>query len=298
MAVVDDRTIDFTLTKGFTNFGNTCFYNATLQSIFRCEELINTLKNYEGENQLLRYLKITINDYFLKPNVETIGPVLLLRSYKQMNSSFIHGTQSDGEECLTYFLDNFEMATKTEGINITDLFDCKLASKLTCPICNYESEVKNVPEKIITLPIKNFNNFNDAFTHFLSDEILDDDNKWDCEKCKIKVAAKKKLIIQGSPKYLFIALKRFEHEWIKQINRVRTTKITNDITMPMDVKLNNVNYKMKGCIFHMGGLGGGHYVYFNKINDKWIIFNDENISEVNNENDIINKGYVYLYEKI
>ena len=298
MSIVDDKIIDFTITKGFTNFGNTCFYNATLQSIFKCEDLINTLKNYSGEHKLLRYLKITIDDYFLKPNVETIGPILLLRSYKEMNSSFVHGTQSDGEECLTYFLDNFEMATKTEGINISDLFDCKLASKLICPTCNYESEGKNVPEKIITLPIKNFNNFNDAFNHFLSEETLDEENKWECNNCKIKGAAKKKLIINGSPKYLFISLKRFEHEWIKQINRIKTTKITNDITMPMDVKINDTNYKMKGCIYHMGGLGGGHYVYYNLINGKWIIFNDENISDANNDNDIINKGYVYLYEKL
>lgn len=360
---VEDQIINFTITKGFSNFGNTCFYNATLQSIFRCEDLMNSLKTYSGQNQLLRYLKITIEDYFLKPNVETIGPVLLLKSYQQMNSDFIRGTQSDGEECLTYFLDNFHMATKTEGINISSLFDCNLSSKLTCPICNYESESREEPEKLIALPIKNYNNFNDAFTHFLSDETLDNDNKYNCKKCvinsinslistisivpeylqkikqlkeltekinstddipkelkkilgdqemseyhmdinqilsKIGVAARKKLTIRGRPKYLYVALKRFEHEWIRQLNRIKTTKIVNDILMPDAISLDEINYRMRGCIFHMGGLNGGHYVYYNMINDKWIKFDDETISSVDNANEInaiINKGYVYLYER-
>jgi ubiquitin C-terminal hydrolase len=293
------QEINFNITKGFSNFGNTCFYNATLQSIFRCEDLITKLRDYKGQNQLLRYLKITIEDYFLKPVVETIGPVLLLKSYQQMNSQFIRGTQSDGEECLTYFLDNFQEATQTEGINITPLFDCSLASQLTCPNCNHTS-LSNSPEKLITLPIKDYANFNDAFTHFLSDEILDDDNKFLCEKCNIKVAAKKKLIIRGRPKYLYIALKRFEHEWIKNLNRIKTTKIVNNILMPDVIMIETTGYKMKGCIFHMGGLNGGHYVYYNIVNGSWVEFNDTQINDnISQEeiNNIINKGYVYLYEK-
>lgn len=296
----EDEEINFNIMKGFTNFGNTCFYNATLQSIFRCEDLITALRNYKGDNQLLRYLKITIEDYFLKPNVETIGPVLLLKSYRQMNPGFIQGTQSDGEECLTYFLDNFQMATQKDGINITPLFDCNMASQLTCPNCNNTS-INNSPEKLITLPIKDYTNFNDAFNHFLADEILDDENKWECEKCKIKVAAKKNMIIRGRPKYLYIALKRFEHEWVKQLNRIKTTKINNDILMPDQIKVNGTNYKIKGCIYHMGGLNGGHYVYYNIVAGKWMEFNDENITTVVNQdeiNNIINKGYVYLYERI
>ena len=64
---------------------------------------------------------------------------------------------------------------------------------------------------------------------------------------------------------------------------------------------NDVNYIIKGCVFHMGGLNGGHYVYYNIVNGNWIKFNDDLISTIINQdeiNDIKNKGYVYLYEKI
>lgn len=290
------QALDFTINKGFTNFGNTCFYNSILQSIFKCSDLITSLKTYAGDNQLLRYLKTTIDDYYVKENVETIGPVLLLRSYRQMNKSYIGGSQSDGEECLTYFLDNFDMATKSEGLNISNLFDCKLVSKLECPLCNYSKE-DNAPEKLITLPIKNCNNFNDAFNNFLSTEVLSDDNKWCCDNCKEKVSAKKQLIIRSTPKYLFIALKRFEHEWIKERNAIKTSKITNNIFMPDQITINHKLYNLKGSIHHMGGLNSGHYIYYHKFDDSWTVFNDEQIrTNVRNVDEIINNGYIYLYE--
>ena len=44
------------------------------------------------------------------------------------------------------------------------------------------------------------------------------------------------------------------------------------------------NYKLQGGIIHMGGLNGGHYIYFgfNKKISKWFIANDSNISFINN----------------
>jgi len=95
---------------------------------------------------------------------------------------------------------------------------------------------------------------------------------------------------------MFIGLKRFEHEYIKLLNRIRVSKITHNVEMPDDIIINDVAYEIKGCIMHMGSLNGGHYVYFHKIDNKWVIFNDESISNVNNTN-IQNNGYIYTYVK-
>ncbi len=298
--VLDD--IDYNITKGFTNFGNTCFYNATLQSIFRCELLMESLKKYQGDHPLLKKLRITIEDYYLKPRVSTVGPTLLLRSYKEMNQNYQMWSQEDARECLTYFLDNFDEATKSEGLNISEYFDCHIMSQTKCPNSHCNNVIEsNANEKVIMLPISGLNNFSEAFSKFLEPEILSDDNKWYCDKCKEKVKASTRLIIKGTPKYLYIALKRFEHEYIKEQNKIKTTKITNDVNMPDMIQINGENYELRGDIHHFGGLNGGHYIYFHKINDKWVAFNDDSIqSNINEENinTIKNNGYVYMFRRV
>jgi ubiquitin C-terminal hydrolase len=295
-----DIPIDYSVKKGFINFGNTCFYNATLQSIFRCEELIDKLKNYKPENdpiKLLKYLKITIEDYYLKPDVKEVPPSLLLRSYREMNQNYMYGSQDCSLECLTYFLDNFIEASKLENISIAELFDCNLKSEIRCSECNTVS-VSNANEKVIILPIKNETTYEGSIKTFLSDEKLTEDNLYNCEKCKKKVIANKKLIIKNTPKYLFVALKRFEFNYIKQLNKIKASKIDKDIIMPNTTTINNCEYQLKGCIYHMGSLNGGHYVYYHKFDNQWVIFDDNRIKNIDTINDIVNKGYVYLYERI
>ena len=67
--------------------------------------------------------------------------------------------------------------------------------------------------------------------------------------------------------------------------------------MPNTININDTKYNIKGCIMHMGGLNGGHYVYFHKFQRSCNKFNDESISYTNEEDDIKKYGYIYLYEK-
>jgi len=306
----ENTVIDFNIKKGLTNLGNTCFYNATLNCLLRCKMLINKLKDYKQVDEvladgnkkekpvsqkLLKYLQITIEDYYIKDYVE-IGPTLLFRSYRNMNPSYISGTQDCALQCLTYFIDNFIDASKIEDIHIAELFDCGLKSEITCPLCQNKT-VSNAPEKIITLPIKGQKTFESSMNLFLSDEKLDDDNKYNCEKCNLKVNANKKLIINKTPEYLFFALKRFEYEYIKERDMTRVSKITDEITMPNNTTINGIVYELKGCIFHLGGIGGGHYIYYHKFDNQWVEFNDSIVCNENNIDKVINKGYVYLYER-
>ena len=48
-------------------------------------------------------------------------------------------------------------------------------------------------------------------------------------------------------------------------------------------------------VFHSGNLYGGHYVYAGNVNDKWYLFDDSSISELNNNAlaRIVNNGYIY-----
>jgi ubiquitin C-terminal hydrolase len=295
MAMITEE-VNPTIFQGLTNGGNTCFYNSTLQAIFKCILLINKLKNYSGENVLLTHLKTTIYDYYFRKGDFTIGPRLLLRSYRAMNSNYRFSTQEDAHECLTYFLDNFDMATTKEGFDIKSLFDCKLMSQLECTNCHFKSE-KIDNEKIISLEINKYTTFNDAMNNFLSVEKLTDDNLWLCENCHKKIGTNKKLIIRGTPEYMFISLKRFEHTYNIAMNQSITKKIKHAVEMPDVININHASYNLTGCIMHMGDVNGGHYVYYHKLNDSWTLLDDERISKVSNSDEIKKYGYIYTYVK-
>ena len=55
-------------------------------------------------------------------------------------------------------------------------------------------------------------------------------------------------------------------------------------------------YNLYGGIIHSGGTGGGHYVYFGKMNDKWYLFNDTNILEIA-DIEKSEKAYCLFYRK-
>lgn len=58
-------------------------------------------------------------------------------------------------------------------------------------------------------------------------------------------------------------------------------------------------YKLKAVVCHKGtSPHTGHYVVFVRVNDRWILFNDEKVVDCNDQVDEIrNCGYMYLFEK-
>jgi ubiquitin C-terminal hydrolase len=94
------------------------------------------------------------------------------------------------------------------------------------------------------------------------------------------------------PKYLIITLKRYD----KFNNKINTSTY-----MPDNIDLNTKSYNLRGIVYHSGGTGGGHYVYYgnkckNTLND-WFLYNDSSVSNIsdNNISNIKKHGYIYLY---
>ena len=159
--------------------------------------------------------------------------------------------------------------------------------------------------------IKKNNNIKlyDVLDLFNKEEKLEEDNLWYCNKCKIHIAAIKKINIYKPPNYLIIHFKRFK---IKSNNAFmsifKNKKITTFIDYPIDnfdmrdYVLDEENkdsaiYELYGIIIHKGGLNGGHYFSYCKNNGKWFEYDDENIN-VLKENELKNKdAYVLFYKK-
>lgn len=63
---------------------------------------------------------------------------------------------------------------------------------------------------------------------------------------------------------------------------------------------------MQDCVYdliavsnHYGGMGGGHYTAYayNRIRQKWLEFDDQQVSEIRENQIVTEAAYVLFYEK-
>ena len=83
-----------------------------------------------------------------------------------------------------------------------DAFIKQLSGMQTAPLVGSPSNNENENSGEITL--------NDCFEEFRRPEMLDDDNKWYCNKCKDHVRATKQMDLFKAPPILVVNLKRFK----------------------------------------------------------------------------------------
>ena len=85
-------------------------------------------------------------------------------------------------------------------------------------------------------------------------------------------------------------------------NQILVTFPLTDLNLSKYVigyKKNSYVYDLYGIANHSGGVSGGHYFsYVKNANGKWYCFNDTNVTEVTDENQLISpKAYCFFYRK-
>jgi len=141
---------------------------------------------------------------------------------------------------------------------------------------------------------------NDCFEHYVSGELLEDENAWYNEKTGIKQNVQKQIIYWSLPNILVIDLKRFNNNTRK--NQILLTFPLQDLDLRKYVigyKKETYIYDLYGICNHSGGVQGGHYTAFIKnANGKWYHFDDTNVVEVTNLDHLITpKAYCFFYRK-
>lgn len=183
---------------------------------------------------------------------------------------------------------------------LVDLMQGQLRSSLCCLRCGHKSR-KFEPFMYLSLPVKpEMCSVSDAMREYTKEEVLSDDEKWKCEKCKAKVDAKKKIDLWQLPPVLVIHLKRFEFDVRSGYFRKITTPLACDLTT--DLSSFCSSKQQQGALYsvacvanHSGAYSMGHYTATCRVGDKWYRFNDDRVSRQPPDEPVVGESAYILF---
>jgi ubiquitin carboxyl-terminal hydrolase 8 len=182
---------------------------------------------------------------------------------------------------------------------IIENFYSQIIDITSCPKCNYYT-TSHDPIQIVTLELdNNCLSLEDCLNKFIKKKQLDDNNKWRCDECNNIVNPIKQTKLWKTSDNLIILLKIYN----KNNNKIQC-KIKYPLVL--DLKDYNINwgydnnkYLLQGFCVHSGCLEFGHYysVCRNYLDKKWYQYDDDNLTEID-DNDILNYNpYIFFYRR-
>lgn len=103
---------------------------------------------------------------------------------------------------------------------------------MICKGCPHKYE-RSEPFLQLSISVKNQKSIQQSLNTFIQGEMLEGDNAYLCEKCDKKVDTLKRTCIKKLPKYLIVALRRFEFDYDKMIR----VKVNDYCEFPLDLNL-------------------------------------------------------------
>ena len=133
-----------------------------------------------------------------------------------------------------------------------------------------------------------YQSIQDCFDLFFEKENLED--PLSCRMCKGPQYFTKNYEINKLPYVLILSLKRFKY------NENNNFKLKQLITYPIDnFKLKDKKYNLFGVVYHYGSINSGHYVCAIRKENKWILCDDNIISEIDINRVMSSNAYILFY---
>ncbi|KAL3674637.1 hypothetical protein V7S43_000579 [Phytophthora oleae] len=245
---------------GLSNQGATCYMNSLLQSMFMTPEFRHGLYNWtchravkkaeedkeeeeEEEEADEDNIPLQLQNLFAKLQLTTqdsITTKALTKSFGWTGADVFQ--QHDVQELCRVLLDALEKSFKgtVNETLVNDLYQGSLKDYVQCCECGYESSrIDHFLD--LSLVIRPFGStemmktVEEAIELFLRPEVLNKENQWMCDKCKVKRDAIKGLKFSKLPYILMLQLKRFDFDYAT-MNRI---KLHNKVTFPKYLDMNS-----------------------------------------------------------
>lgn len=314
---------------GLENLGCTCYMNSLLQqfnniSIIREGILSTTDSQIQIKEESYLYQIKKIFAFLKKTDKKFHNPKDFTNIFKNYDGQVMNVTeQMDVDEFYNLLIDRLEPYLKSKKYE--NLFKFIFSGTISNEIigkndCKHYSERIEIFQSII-LQVKNKKNIDESLEAFISGEMMEGENSYNCEKCEKKVTALKRQCFKKLPNVLTLVLKRFEYDYdtmqknkindycefplelnmykysqeflnkknegenVNEINNINTS--TNNAENNNTANENNPNsymYDLTGVVIHTGTTERGHYYSFTKKdNGNWYEFNDTNVTNFNIE---------------
>ncbi|KAI8372436.1 hypothetical protein BD560DRAFT_394930 [Blakeslea trispora] len=197
---------------------------------------------------------------------------------------------------------------------VVSLFQGQYRSRLTCLTCHTTSTTYNSFMSLsLPIPAKRSGpssvSIYQCLDYFVKEEILDDDDAWQCPKCKALRRASKSLTISRLPDVLLIHLKRFSYDGPfkdKLETNVESPMVGLDLSRYVPSSMfspdhppdrSSFSYDLYAVSNHYGSLSGGHYTACvrNGYRNEWHNFDDSRFSVCDSSKVLSRAAYNLFY---
>lgn len=304
---------------GLLNCGNSCYANVVLQCLAFTPPLTSfLLQGFHSKACVKKEwcLMCEFESLILKAKEgnSPLSPIGILSQLRNIGSHLSNGREEDAHEFLRCAIDTMQsVCLKEAGVNATGsleeettliglTFGGYLRSKIKCMKCQGKSERY---ERMMDLTVEihgDIGTLDEALRQFTGTEILDGENKYDCNRCKSYEKAKKKLTISDAPNVLTIALKRFQSGKFGKLNKSVEFPDILDLAPYMSGSTDKSPiYRLYGVVVHldiMNAAFSGHYVcYVKNIQGKWFEIDDSSVKPVQGGMVLKREAYMLLYSR-